>query len=186
MAMKTYYVLHTVDGSYGSIVAQNSRGTGFESRPGQMFVSEVVHIHCSNLFKGLEYAMLSTVGLLYTARNPWSHSIRVEQTSDFRFSSVAIFPWICRNRHKAIFTRMWAIFFLYTELYSELFCFKYYVSYIFDMCVYSVYWQFLVIPPRMPPETVQTTLYKKATTIVLSVAGLMSLVIRVVVLKSAN
>ena len=52
------------------------RGTGFESRQGRMFVSEVVHIHCSNLFKGLEYAMLSMVGLLCTAKSPWSHSIR--------------------------------------------------------------------------------------------------------------
>ena len=41
--------------SIGPVVA------GLESRPGELFVIEVVHIRCSKLFKGLESAVLSMV-----------------------------------------------------------------------------------------------------------------------------
>ena len=36
--------------SFYQVVAPNSWGTGFESRPGRMFVIGVVHIQCSKLF----------------------------------------------------------------------------------------------------------------------------------------
>ena len=79
------------------------RGTGFESRSGRMFVIEVVHIQFSKkLFKSVECAVLSMV--LCTMKNPGSHSIRVRYCPDFGLPSVAIFPWLCRKRRKAIFT----------------------------------------------------------------------------------
>ena len=53
------------------------RGTGFESRPGRIFVIEVVHVQCSKLFKYLDCAVLPMA--LCTLQNPWSHSIRVGQ-----------------------------------------------------------------------------------------------------------
>ena len=37
------------------------RGTGFESRPGRIFVIGVVHIQCFKLFKELGCAVLSMV-----------------------------------------------------------------------------------------------------------------------------
>ena len=49
-----------------SVVARKS-GTGFESRPGQMFVIVVGHLLCFKLFKGLECEMPSMV--LCTVKN---------------------------------------------------------------------------------------------------------------------
>ena len=71
-------------------------------RPLLMFVIEVVHIQCSKLLKDLECAVLFMV--LYTIKNPWSHSIRVGHISDFGLPSVAILTWLYRKRRKAIFT----------------------------------------------------------------------------------
>ena len=73
-------------------------GTGFKTRPGRIFVIEVVHIQYSKLFKCLEYAVLSLV--LHTVKN----SIRVGHRPDFLLPFVAILPWFCRERRKAIFT----------------------------------------------------------------------------------
>ena len=72
------------------------RGTGFESRPDQWFVIEVVHKQCSELFKGLECAVLSMV--LCTITNPWNNSIRVGHSPDYGFLSVAILSWF-RKKH---------------------------------------------------------------------------------------
>ena len=77
-------------------------GTGFESRPGRIFVIEVPHIQCSKLFTSLECIVLSMV--LCTKNNPWSHSIRVGYSPDFGLPSVTILPWLCRKRRKPIFT----------------------------------------------------------------------------------
>ena len=79
-------------------------GTGFESRPGRIFVIEVPHIQCSKLFTSLECMVLSLV--LCTKNNPWSHSIRVVYSPDFGLPSVTILPWLCRKRRKPIFTHL--------------------------------------------------------------------------------
>ena len=65
-------------------------------------VGHYVHIQCSKLFKVLECTVLSMV--LCTIKDPWSHSIKVRHSPDFRLPSVAILPWLCRKRRKAIFT----------------------------------------------------------------------------------
>ena len=62
--------------------------TWFGYRSDQICVTQVVHIQCSNLFKGLECAVLSMV--LCTIKNTWSHSI-----------SLGIVPtWQYRDRRK--------------------------------------------------------------------------------------
>ena len=78
------------------------RATGFESRPGRMFVIDIVHIQCSKLFKSLECTELSMA--LSAMKNPWCHLIREGHNPDFGLPSVAILPWLCRMRRKAIFT----------------------------------------------------------------------------------
>ena len=78
------------------------KGTGLESRPGRIFIIEVVHIQCAKLFKGLECAELCIV--LCGIKSPWSHSIRVGHSLDFGLPFVVIMPWLCRKRRKAIFT----------------------------------------------------------------------------------
>ena len=62
------------------------RCTGFEPRPGRMFVNGFVHTQCSKMFKALDCAKLSMV--LHTMKNP--HSVRVWHSPNFGFSSVAI------------------------------------------------------------------------------------------------
>ena len=78
------------------------RGTGLESRPGRIFIIEVVHIQCSKLFKGLECAELCIV--LCGIKSPWSHSIRVGHSLDFGLSFVVILQCLCIKRRKAIIT----------------------------------------------------------------------------------
>ena len=78
------------------------RGTEFETRPGRIFVIEVVNIQCSKLFKGLGCIVLSMV--LCTIGNLWSHSLRVGHSPDVGLFSVAILPWLSTKRLKAIFT----------------------------------------------------------------------------------
>ena len=53
----------------------------------------------------MEYAVLSMV--LCTIMNPWSHSKRVGHCPDFGLPSVAILPWLCRKRRKAVFPHSW-------------------------------------------------------------------------------
>ena len=63
-------------------------GIGLESRPGRVFVINVVHIQCFKLYKSLECAVLSM--LLCTIKNPSSYSKRVEHSPDFGLSFVPI------------------------------------------------------------------------------------------------
>ena len=70
--------------------------------PAGLDICHRVVIQCSKLFKGLECAVLSMV--LCTIKNPWSHPKRVGHSPDFERPSVAILPWLCRKRRKAIFT----------------------------------------------------------------------------------
>ena len=59
-------------------------------------------IQCSKLFKGLECTVLPMA--LCTIKNTWSHSkIRAGNSPGFGLPSVAILPWLCRKRRKAIF-----------------------------------------------------------------------------------
>ena len=83
------------------------RGTGFstsefESRPCRIFFIGVAQIHCSKLFKGLECVVLSMV--LWAMKNPCYHAIRVGYSQDFGLHYVAILPWFCTKRRKAIYT----------------------------------------------------------------------------------
>ena len=64
-----------------------------------MFV--IVHLQCPKLFESLECAVLSMV--LCTIKNP-CHSIRIGNSLNFRLS-VAILPWLYRNRCKTVFTQ---------------------------------------------------------------------------------
>ena len=60
-----------LDGSSDLVVARNcARITLFETRPGRIFVIEVVHIQCSKLFKGMECAVLSMVGPTVQYKEP--------------------------------------------------------------------------------------------------------------------
>ena len=66
-------------------------GTGFAwIRVPPARVIEIVDIQSSKLSKDLECAVLSTV--MCTIKNPWSYSIRVGHSPDFRLPSVAILP----------------------------------------------------------------------------------------------
>ena len=81
-----------LDGSFG--------GTSFESRSMRIFVIVAMHIQCSKLFKGME----CTVLLWYQVKEPLkSFGIRVGHSPGFGLLSVAILPWLCRKRRKAIF-----------------------------------------------------------------------------------
>ena len=71
-----------------------TQGTGFESQSGRMFVIVVVHIQCSELSECLECAVLSM--LLYTIKNPWSHSIRVGHSPGLPTSSFLLSRY-CHN-----------------------------------------------------------------------------------------
>ena len=46
----------------------------------------------------------SAVMVLCTIKNPWSHMIRIGHSPDFRIQSVEMLPWLCRKRHKVIFS----------------------------------------------------------------------------------
>ena len=93
------------------------RSTGFESRLGEMFVVEFLHIglQCSKLSIGLEYVVLSVA--LCTIKSPWSHSIRVEYSPDFGLLSVAILLLLYRKRHSAIFTLLTLFIYMASGLY---------------------------------------------------------------------
>ena len=80
-----YYVLRQAPMAHLARLGSKLRGTGFESRPGRMFVIGVVHIQCSNLFKGLECTVISMV--VCTIKNPWSYSRRVGHSLDFGLPS---------------------------------------------------------------------------------------------------
>ena len=68
-----------------------------------MFDIKVMHLQCSKLLKGLGCAVLSMT--LYIINKPWIYSKRVGQRPDFGLPSVAILPWLCGKRRKAIYTR---------------------------------------------------------------------------------
>ena len=91
------YMAHPADlagpnGSFDPVVTRNSEVLrGFKSRPGRIFVSKVVHIQYSKLFKGLECIVLSMVGLLCTIKNPWSYLII------FRASFCRVISMIVQN-----------------------------------------------------------------------------------------
>ena len=74
------------------------KGNGFEFRPGRMFVIEVVHKQWHLLQTVQRPEVCSAVCVLWTIKNPWSHSKRVGHLSP------AILPWLCRKWHKLIFT----------------------------------------------------------------------------------
>ena len=71
-------------------------------RSGRIFVSEVVHIQCSKLFKGLKCTVLSMI--LCAIKNPWHQSIRVGHIPGCGLPSVAILTWLCKKRREAKFT----------------------------------------------------------------------------------
>ena len=68
LVVVTNHITAGPDGSFDYVCGSELEGAGFESRSGWMFVIEVVHIQCSELFKSLESAVLSRV--VYTKKNP--------------------------------------------------------------------------------------------------------------------
>ena len=65
-----------------------------------------LHIECSKLFKILEFAVLSIVPRrLYSNLLDCTMHYKAP-LKPFRLPSVAILSWLCRKRHKAIFTHL--------------------------------------------------------------------------------
>ena len=72
--------------------------SGFESRPGRMFVIESAHTVLQTVLRsGVYNAVYDTLHYKEALKS-------FDKCPDFGLPPVAILPWLCRKRRKAIFT----------------------------------------------------------------------------------